>query len=424
MNSGSSDIALLCIGDELLDGRTRDLNAHYLGARITEIGGRLAEVRVVDDDPQAIVEHVRALAASYPTVVTSGGLGPTLDDRTRFALAEAAGVELTRDVAAAERLRAKFRAMDRPWLEANDRQAWFPFGATIFESNCGTADPFLIDVGDSQVLSLPGVPSEFRLLFDAHGAGFLPTTQGLTRLSLVLYGLGESAIATLLEPDARPGVDTTYKAQSPYVAIGFRGKEPDLVHAAANSARELLRKWIVPGDRQTLAAALGDAARDMGATVATVESCTGGLIASSITDVAGSSGYFWGGWVTYANGAKIDGVGVDPELLARHGAVSAEVATAMATGALERSPATASVSVSGIAGPGGGSAEKPVGLVYMAVVGPMARVVVRAVFAGRGRASFKRHVVALAQLALIESISGRNGALESVSGVEWCRPIE
>ena len=424
MNSRSSDIALLCIGDELLDGRTADKNAHHLGGRLSVMGIHLAEVRFVDDRPDAITAHLQDLASRFALIVTSGGLGPTTDDRTRTAVAAAAGVALVRDSETAGRLRAKFRSRDRPWSEANDRQAWFPEGATIYPSACGTADAFLTPCADSEVLCLPGVPHEFRELFEQFGVPLTQPNAPLVRRELLLFGLGESGIATLLEPHGEEGVDVTYKADSPYVSVGFRGESAGPVHACADSAEKLLAKWLVPGGHQSMGAALGDVARAANAKIATVESCTGGLVASSITDVPGSSDYFWGGWVTYANEAKVLGVSVDPKVIAQDGAVSPNVASAMALGALAGSPASAAVSVSGVAGPGGGSDEKPVGLVYVAVVGPFARVVVKAVFAGRSRASFKRHVVALAQLALIQSLVGLNGALESVSGVEWCRPIE
>ncbi len=416
---------MLCIGDELLDGRTADRNAHHLGGFLAARGVTLREVRVVDDVPALIQGALSELAAQYDAVITSGGLGPTLDDRTRQAIAAAAGVDLRIDEDALARLRSKYEARNREWVETNARQAHVPSTATVLESNCGTADAFLTPVSTAKVLSLPGVPSEFRTLLDRYFSTICSDGDQLCRRTLHLFGIGESDIAARLEALRPPdGVDITYKAETPYVRVGIRGADADATAQLHDECQGVLRPWLIPGGFSSMAEALGSIASGRHATIATVESCTGGLIGSSITDVAGSSQYYWGGWVTYANESKVTSVGVKESTLAAHGAVSAEVALEMARGALARSGATAAVSVSGIAGPGGGSADKPVGRVFIGVAGHSSGVVVRATFAGRSRASFKRHVVATAQLGLIHLLTGGEFGLESVAGVDWSHRTE
>ncbi|MFT6397220.1 MAG: nicotinamide-nucleotide amidase [Bradymonadia bacterium] len=416
---------MLCIGDELLDGRTADRNAHYLGGLLAERGIALAEVRIVDDVPSVIEQALGELSAVYPAVITSGGLGPTLDDRTRHAIAAAAGVPVRQDIETLARLKSKYRARNREWNETNARQAVLPETAIVLESDCGTADAFLTDVQDSKVLSLPGVPSEFRSLLEEYLHHIVIDAEALTRHTLHLFGIGESDIAERLEALAPPsGVDITYKAEPPYVRVGIRGPDPSAVERFSLECTSAVTPWLVPRRADSMAEALGIVARAERATIATVESCTGGLIGSSITDVAGSSSYYWGGWVTYANEAKTASVGVQPETLELYGAVSAEVALEMAQGALRKSGADVAVSVTGIAGPDGGSDDKPVGRVFIGVAGHSMSVVVRATFAGRSRASFKRQVVATAQLGLIHVLTSGELGLDSVAGVDWSNRIE
>ena len=417
-------MVLLCIGDELLDGRTADRNAHHLGGVAAALGVPLVQVRVVDDRPDVIAREIAALAEDGRLIVTSGGLGPTLDDRTREAVAQAAGEALEHDADAEARIRARFVAMRRQWVEVNARQAHFPRSSTVLPSDCGTADAFLTKVGPSQVLSLPGVPHEFRTLFHRYGVPLISSGDRRYQESRVFFGLGESAIASVIEGEGFEHVDITYKATAPYIEIGVRGSDEIVVQRTLGAISERMGRWLVPDGHRTFTHALAAIATATGATVATVESCTGGLIAKELTDVSGASAYYWGGWVTYDDSAKIRCVGVDSALLREHGAVSEPVAAAMARGAQARSGASAAVSVTGIAGPGGGSDQKPVGLVYVGVVGPSANMVVKATFAGRSRESFRRHVAALAQRALLASLDGGADAIGEIAGVEWCRTFE
>lgn len=432
LNDGSFRIAMLCVGDELLDGRTADRNAHRLGERCRREGWTLVETRVVPDVPETIIRSVRALVAISDLVVVSGGLGPTDDDRTREALAAAAGVPAVEDAGALRRLEARYAARGRTMAATNRRQAIFPTGATIFPSAYGTADPFVVPVDDTPVLSLPGVPREFDGLSDEILPQLAPTVVGEARASLTLFGIGESRIAEIVEDLDPPHVSIAYSARSPHVVLTLRG---DGAAAARTALERALAPWALPDGASTVAEAVAARMVRDGTTIATAESCTGGLIASMLTDVPGASGWFGRGWVTYANAAKTDELGVRAELLAAHGAVSPPVAAAMARGARARADADVAVAVSGIAGPGGGTVEKPVGLVFLGVATRSGGVVVKARFRGVDRAGFKRATAALAMAAAFRTLGDDAivfggtthrgpASLQFTRGVQWIRPIE
>lgn len=418
---------MLCVGDELLDGRIADLNAQHLGAYGARVGWSLAEVRFVDDDPERIADHVRTMTASPTILVVSGGLGPTSDDRTREAVAAAVGVPLEEDDDARERLRARFEAWGVTMADTNLRQAAFPAGARVHPSAHGTADAFVVERGPSRIVCLPGVPREFNALSAEILPGFGYEAAPRERAFLTVIGIGESSVAERIEalplPDA---VALSYLANWPIVRIGVSAPEghEDTVEEARTLIAEQLSSHRTPGDALTLPDALGAVLRARGATVATAESCTGGLIASQITDTPGASSYFERGWVVYANSAKTDALGVPSALFDTHGAVSAPVAAAMAHGARERADADVAVAVSGIAGPGGGTAEKPVGLVYLAVATREGGVVVKANFRRTDRKRFKRSTAALAHILVMRALDPDVDALGFVRGVEWVQPID
>lgn len=425
---------MLCVGDELLDGRTRDRNANTLGALATREGWHLSEIRTVADELGAIRDALSSLVRAADVVVTSGGLGPTSDDVTREAIAAAAGVALEVDPAAVERLHARYAARGRAMSETNLRQARFPQGARVHPSDVGTADPFCVDVAGARVAALPGVPSEFDALLEPMLRPLLPSVGGSSRAALHLVGIGESDIAAIVEGTDTAGTSIAYSAHSPYVTLTIRGGAAE-VGSASGALSEVLGAWLVPEGAPSLPEALGRLFARDGLRLATAESCTGGAIASLVTDVAGASGWFDRGWVTYSNAAKERELGVPAELLERVGAVSAPVAAAMARGARSRSGAQVAVAVSGVAGPGGGTPEKPVGLVFIGVCGPAGGHVIRARFAGASRAEFKRHTAALALLASIRVAEGGRSArtsragdgvesLRSARGVEWIGSFE
>lgn len=414
-------VEMIAIGDELLDGRTRDANAHYLGAALRRLGGSLERVTMINDEPQIMVETVRAAARRADLVITSGGLGPTLDDRTREALAVAAGQGLRQDTDTVARLHRKYEERGREMNDANLRQALFPQHARIFPSEVGTADVFETRVEDTAVISLPGVPREFRHFVDTLIATRLAGTTARRFHKLYAYGRGESSLATDLERAALPPeIKVTWSAHFPVVDIELSADPaaPDsLLDSAVVRAQSALRPWLFETDTRYANGAVAALLRTKKWRMVSAESCTGGLIASKLTDVPGSSRWFERGFIVYSNEAKREELGVEAALLEEHGAVSRQVAAAMAAGARRLRGVDVAIAVTGIAGPGGGSAEKPVGTVFLGYADGNFVHVIHACFPGRSRTDFKALVSELALMLLLRAAHGRHEELKRFDGV-------
>ncbi len=369
-------IAIVATGDELVSGVLLDGNSALIARELAAHGLEPRRFTVLGDDEDALVHLLLELAPVHGAIVLTGGLGPTLDDVTRHACARAAGVELVRDDAVLEGLRGLYARRGRPFPAANERQALFPRGARVLANHLGTAAGFEVGVAGCAVFALPGPPREMapmlaaevlpRVVAGARGAA------AVERRSFHLFGLPESAFADAagawMDRAANPRMGVTSNAGR--LAVSLRAQAPTreaaarLADARAAEVRERFAEWLFSEDEPDLALATGRLLIARGLTVATAESCTGGLLAERLTRVPGISAVFGFGFVTYADRAKTELLGVDPALLAAHGAVSAEVAAAMARGAAERSGARLAVSITGIAGPGGGSPHKPPGLVW------------------------------------------------------------
>jgi nicotinamide-nucleotide amidase len=375
---------IVVTGTEVLTGRVRDRNGPWLSDRLLELGVELAHITICGDRPRDIEAQLRFLAdQGVDLILTSGGLGPTADDMTVEVVAHFAGRKLVLDEALEERigeilrpLMRRFRRWDPEAMRAaNRKQALIPEGAAVIDP-VGTA-PGLVVPSKPVVVVLPGPPRELQpmwevaLATDAVQAAIAGRTRYAQR-TLRLFGLPESALAeTLREADGRvEGIDRLE------ITTCLRRGELEMVtrvEPEASSAYERLAAFVAERHPQELYSTGGARVDDLvaelleGRRVATAESCTAGLLAARLTERPGSSDYVAGGVVAYANEAKSVLLGVDPELIAAHGAVSEPVADAMAAGALERFDADTAVSVTGIAGPGGGTAEKPVGTVSWCV---------------------------------------------------------
>jgi nicotinamide-nucleotide amidase len=377
--------SILLTGNELLRGVIADQNGSHLAAALEREGFSVRRTLVVGDDLEDIRAGLRLLLESADLVVTSGGLGPTHDDRTVEALAQVAGVDLQLDTDVLARIDrwtdqvAVRYGLDRDRFDAGNRkQAQIPAGAEVL-GIAGTAPGLVMTIGAARVVVLPGVPSELRRLWAMAPdhpslAPLFARAEPRQRWLIRTYGIGESHVADLFAAAGSdpPGVETGICARNFEIEIDIRA-EADATTPAARLAERMtagLGEFVFATDERPLPEIVLDLLRARGWTAATAESCTGGMVATRLTDVAGSSEAFVGGVVTYSDELKQGLLGVPADVLARHGAVSPEVAQAMATGARERLGADVAVSVTGIAGPGGGSLEKPVGLVYLHVSSP------------------------------------------------------
>lgn len=366
-------VATLSIGDELLSGEVVDTNHSHIAGRLYDAGLRVAEHLTVPDDEDAIVAAIEALSLRCDAVVATGGLGPTPDDLTARAAARAAGVELQLSQQALDHLKAFARRISGGLHPANERQALIPAGCPLIENPLGTACGFVLALGNARFFFLPGVPYEMERMVEETVLPALSARVpgGWRRVTLKLFGIAEAAIAERLEgaiPEGSP-VELAYCVRFPEIHLVLRAEAGHLValEEAADAVRERLKEFVFARDRETVDQVVADLFREKKVTLALAESCTGGMIASRITAVSGSSAYFLEGNVTYSNEAKARMLRVPMELIERHGAVSAEVARAMAAGAREAAGSAIALSVTGIAGPEGGTPEKPVGTVYLAL---------------------------------------------------------
>lgn len=367
-------IALLSVGDELLAGEVVDTNAPWIASRLFGEGFRVKEKRSVGDDGEGIARALAALARENDAVVVTGGLGPTEDDVTAAAAALATGDTLVQNPQAMAHLARFGERLGRALLKENERQTLLPKRATLLDNPLGTACGFVITLEGCDLYFLPGVPFEMERMFLESVLPALKERFGargpIPRKSFKLFGLPEAEAGALLKGVALPaGVELAYCVRFPEVEIILRapaGEEAGLNLGTA-AIRELIGEYLVAEDGETIDSVLASLFRSSGTTLALAESCTGGMIAARITAVAGSSAYFLEGAVTYSNQAKSRMLEVPPELIETHGAVSAEVACAMALGARRASGSDLALAVTGIAGPDGGTPEKPVGTVYLAL---------------------------------------------------------
>jgi nicotinamide-nucleotide amidase len=369
---------ILSVGTELTLGQTVDTNTAWLSQRLCEIGIPVLMHLTVADELEPLRREIERAAGLADVVLISGGIGPTADDLTRDALAAAMGVEIELRPAWVEQIRAFFTARGREMPQANAVQAMFPFGSEAIPNTCGTAPGIRARCGRAEVFVMPGVPREMQVMYEREVKPALADRAGgavlLTR-TIWCYGAGEAdigeAIRDLMQRGRNPTVGTTAQQTVIGVRIGAHGQSlPDAQHLLDQTVAEVRRrlgKLAFGEGKDTLQSVVAALLMRHRQTIATGESCTGGLLAKRLTDVPGSSTYFVGGVVTYSNQEKIRLLGVPETLLREHGAVSAAVAHAMAIGCRERSGADRAISITGIAGPDGGTPDKPVGLVYIAL---------------------------------------------------------
>lgn len=392
--------AIIAVGTEMLGPLRVDTNSLWLAGRLEEIGIPLLRKSVVGDVPEQIAQELENASRAASIVFMTGGLGPTADDVTVSAVARWMEVPLRRDEEFLVRMRARFERRGMRMPPVNEKQADFLTGARVLENPRGTAPGFWAAKDGVEIVILPGVPSEMREIMEDRVLPELrQRAQGriARRRVLKIGGMGESAVEELVAPVyARfPDHPVTILAGAGEVQLHLcvRGavKEVESVlEAMEREFRAVLGERIYGRDEEGLPDAVGRVLRERGLTLSLAESCTGGLVSALLTETPGSSDYFLGSVVSYSNSAKETLLDVEPETLRRDGAVSEEVAREMARGARTRFGSAIAAAVTGVAGPSGGSPEKPVGTVVFAVLGPGEAETVKKRMFGGDRATIRR----------------------------------
>jgi len=370
--------AIISIGNEILGGQTVDTNAAYLSRELISIGVPVAGSYTVADEVDAIVRALGLAGADADLILATGGLGPTDDDVTRQAFAEFLGAELQLQEDLLQRMRDFFSARNMEMPAKNRMQAYIPSGAKALVNNRGTAPGIMAGTKGKLLFAMPGVPSEMKEMFVESvlpELGRFAGGQVVVERELKCFGAGESTIAGLLVPlmqrGRNPLINCTVESGIITLRIVAAATGSDrarqMAEESEKSLRDVVGDLIYGTGDQTLAEVVGEELIRQGKTLALAESCTGGTLAKLVTDISGASAYFTYGWISYSNSAKTGELGVPADLIERHGAVSEQVARAMARGAREKAGTDFAISTTGIAGPGGATEGKPVGLVYICV---------------------------------------------------------
>ncbi len=394
------NVELVNTGTELLLGDTINTNAAWIGQRLAALGIQVARQTIVPDGAM-IRTSIAEAAGRADVVLVSGGLGPTNDDLTRESTAELLSLDMKLNAEVMQHLNDYFAKRGKPVSAASQRQAMVPQGAVVMPNLFGTAPGlyFPKELGsalgwNAHIFLLPGPPRELKPMVESEVETrlreWLPDGASRRVLYLKVTGVGESDIVEAVEKqlEAIQGLDLGYCIRNGDVDVRLAGPQP-AVDEAAGIVRAALGDCIVSEDRRIIEEVIVQLLTERGESLSTAESCTGGTIANRITDVSGASRVFGHGWVTYANAAKHQHLGVPMALIDTHGAVSEEVARAMAEGALKNSGADHALAVTGIAGPTGGTPEKPVGTVWIALASKNAETWAQKKFSPGARDRFK-----------------------------------
>lgn len=375
---------ILSTGDEIRSGALIDSNSAYIAQRLEEIGFPVLRHTSVGDDVNVIVSTLKEIGSRSDVAVVTGGLGPTTDDLTAEAAAKAAGVELKLDEVALSSIERFFKRLNRPMSETNRKQAMLPEGSERLDNPIGTAPGFMLKVDRCHFFFLPGVPAEMRLMLSDKVLPRLVKLRGIDQSYFLVktistFGLPESTTGEKLADltSAFPDIKLGLRAKFPEIQVKLyvngddEKKLNDLMEEATEWVLEQIGNRVFATDGSTMEEIIGRLIKEKKATLAIGESCTGGLISHWLTNVSGSSDYFLFSGVAYSNEAKINVLGVSRETLERYGAVHEETVKEMAEGARRVSGATYGIATSGIAGPDGGTEDKPVGTVCIGVASPM-----------------------------------------------------
>jgi competence/damage-inducible protein CinA-like protein len=375
MTDRAMQIQLLLTGDEIMSGDTVDSNSALIAQRLGELALGVYRKVTVGDDRALLARELATMAENADLVIVNGGLGPTIDDLTAEVLAAVAGVAIEEHPVALEHLQKWCAHRNLELSEANYKQALLPAGSRIIDNPIGSAVGFEMTVGSCRIMCTPGVPSELRAMMDLIVADLgqkLQRPAGRKVLRLQTFGLGESTAQQMITDSTQQWPDSVelgFRAGAPQMEVKLTINDTAALPALDRCRAEILSLFgdHVIGEGDTLLAArVLELLREQGKTLTTAESCTGGLIASMLTRIPGASEGFHGGFVSYENSIKHSLLGVSLESLNTQGAVSETVVQQMARGAMEKAGADYAIAVSGVAGPDGGTKEKPVGTVWLA----------------------------------------------------------
>lgn len=372
---------IIAVGSELLTPARLDTNSLYLTGELNQLGVEVVAKSIVGDDVDRLAETIRRATAQAEIVLVTGGLGPTEDDVTREAASRALGRPLVFRQDICDAIEARFARMGRKMAEINRRQAFVLEGAEVLPNSNGTAPGLWISLPGGAMALLPGPPGELKPMFEAE---CLPRLRRLAPPMVIrtrfyrVAGMPESDLDQLISPVYRQYKNpvTTILAAPGDIQIHLRARceieaeAEQLLEEVGSRIESLLGDRIYSRSGEPLEQVVGELLRQPQATLSVAESCTGGLLAERITSIPGSSDYFLGGFLVYTNRMKSELLGVDPDLIALHGAVSEPVAGAMAAGAKDRTGSTWALAITGVAGPGGGTEAKPVGTVVIGLAGP------------------------------------------------------
>jgi len=368
---------IIAVGTELLLGQIANTNAQFLSQKLSEVGVSSYFQTVVGDNPDRLKQALEIASNRADVVITTGGLGPTADDLTKQIIAEFCGLDCVLDEESLKLIEQRFARMGRCMAQNNVKQAEMPRGCIILKNNHGTAPGAILECSEKIYIMLPGPPFEMKGMFNEHVYDYLAKKTGeiIFSKTLRVFGIGESDLEERLGEIMQSEKQTIAmyaKMGEVTLRLTTKAKDADeaerLLEPLRTKVCDILGNMVYgEGENYSLQAAVVDLLKERGLKVSFAESCTGGLVAAKLTSVAGASEVFDGGVVTYSNEQKEKLLGVPREMLEKFGAVSKEVAMAMATGVRALASADIGVGITGIAGPDGGSEEKPVGLVYIGI---------------------------------------------------------
>jgi len=400
---------ILAVGTELLMGQIVNTNAQYLTKRLNDLGVNVYYHSVVGDNPVRLKECLRLALNRCDVVITTGGLGPTRDDITKETIAEIMGVKLVRHEETFRNIKCFFERVDRRMMVNNIKQADIPEGCTIIPNHNGTAPGCIIEKDGKTVIMLPGPPKEMIPMFEETVSPFFErkTGQVIGSRMLKVFGIGESEmemkILDLIEAQSNPTIAPYVNMGEVVIRVTARSKDYDeamkMIDPVIEKIKERLGSNLYAFDGESLEEIVVQLLIERNISISTAESCTGGMLASKLVNVPGVSKVFTNGFITYSNQSKTDILGVSPDTISTFGAVSKETAVEMVKGLVKKTATRAGIAITGIAGPDGGTPEKPVGTVWIAVM--LDGEIEAALFRQNGDRERVRHMACLNALNML-----------------------